>query len=242
MPKEDISRYRKILKTIIHPKTDISTADNSLRFTDILFGFVIKEIFIRLAQWPKLPNHYRFQLLACSALVLGSWIGFRRSTNRKSFEVKFVNYPLIKFLIDQLMILFYFKIAILTPIDLEKNIIPDWQLVEDTLFTIFIVFLLYFIWDFIGIRMAVLKQGESEYRYPAYKDKEKNALEFTKQETRDFLGMLITLLFMIISWIFYFTYKFGDGYASLIWMGVSLMIYRFVKEIRTSLRYELNLK
>ena len=31
-------------------------ADTSLRFTDVLFGFVIKELFTRLSDWSRLTS------------------------------------------------------------------------------------------------------------------------------------------------------------------------------------------
>ena len=44
--------------------------------------------------------------------MLGSWIGFRRSLNRTTYEVKFFNLPLFRFLMDQLMVILYFRIAV----------------------------------------------------------------------------------------------------------------------------------
>jgi hypothetical protein len=70
------------LHTAVHPPPEVSVADNGLKFTDILFGFVIREVFLRLANWKALEWYVRWQLILTSAVVLGSWIGFRRSRNR----------------------------------------------------------------------------------------------------------------------------------------------------------------
>ena len=69
-------------RAVFHPPADVSKADTGIRFTDILFGFVIKELFVRLQNWSQLDWFVRWQLIAGTALVLGSWIGFRRSLNR----------------------------------------------------------------------------------------------------------------------------------------------------------------
>src|SRR5947207_7928440 len=83
-------------RLMLHPKPELVRLDTSLRYTDILFGFVIREIFLRLQYWHNLNLDAWLYLLVCLALVLGSWIGYRRSLNRSSYEVKFFNLPLFR--------------------------------------------------------------------------------------------------------------------------------------------------
>ena len=71
----------------LHPKPELVRLDTSLRYTDILFGFVIREIFLRLQYWHNLDLDAWLYLSVCLALVLGSWIGYRRSLNRMPFVV-----------------------------------------------------------------------------------------------------------------------------------------------------------
>src|SRR5438132_902411 len=106
---------RERLRRVVSPPAEVSKVDTGLRFTDILFGFVIRELFLRLQNWATLPWFVRWQLIAGTALVLGSWIGFRRSLNRSSYELKFFNLPLLRFVLDQLMVILYFRVAVLAP-------------------------------------------------------------------------------------------------------------------------------
>ena len=39
------------LRKALAPPAEVSKVDTGLRFTDILFGFVIREIFLRLQNW-----------------------------------------------------------------------------------------------------------------------------------------------------------------------------------------------
>src|SRR5688500_15778712 len=103
--------WRKRMLLVVSPPAEPTKRDTGLRFTDILFGFVIRELFIRLQDWGELAWFVRWQLIAATALVLGSWIGFRRSLNRSDYELKFFNLPLLRFVLDQLMVILYFRIA-----------------------------------------------------------------------------------------------------------------------------------
>ena len=109
-----------ILRIALSPPPEDEERDTGLRFTDILFGFVIRELFIRLQHWSQLAWFVRWQLIAATALVLGSWIGFRRSLNRPTYQLKFFNLPLVRFFVDQLMLILYFRIATLTPDDPQR--------------------------------------------------------------------------------------------------------------------------
>jgi hypothetical protein len=96
---------KKLIRVALSPPAAFDRRDTGLRFTDILFGFVIREIFVRLQEWSELDAIVKWQLVASSMLVLGSWIGFRRSLNRSDYQPKFVNLPFLRFVIDQLMII-----------------------------------------------------------------------------------------------------------------------------------------
>ena len=65
------------LSALLHPTPEPSKADTSLRYTDILFGFVIRELFFGLQNWPDIPNIIRIHLIVGTILVVGSWITVR---------------------------------------------------------------------------------------------------------------------------------------------------------------------
>src|SRR6266404_5018759 len=104
-------------RVALHPVPEPERFDTSLRYTDILFGFVIRELFLRIKNWPQLSGDVHWHLIVGTTLVLGSWIGFRRSLNRSVYQVKFFNLPLFRFIMDQLMLILYFRIAVLTSAD-----------------------------------------------------------------------------------------------------------------------------
>lgn len=146
----------KLLTIASHPVPELERADTSLRYTDILFGFIIRELFLRLQNFPELDSTVQWHLLSVTTLVLGSWIGFRRSLNRSSYTVKFFNFPLFKFFVDQAMLILYFRLAVMTDSNL-RNVVPDQTLAQHTLALIVYIFVLYLIWDVIGIWMAYAK-------------------------------------------------------------------------------------
>jgi hypothetical protein len=63
---------RERLRLVISPPAEVSKRDTGLRFTDILFGFVISQLFVRLQNWGLLDWYVRLQLITGTALVLGS--------------------------------------------------------------------------------------------------------------------------------------------------------------------------
>ncbi len=99
-----------LFHSAIFPPAKRDDDQQALVFTDILFGFVIVELFTQFNSHPERPEVW-YHLSLATALVLGSWIGFRRSRNRQklSFQLKFFNLPLMRFLVDQVMIFFYFS-------------------------------------------------------------------------------------------------------------------------------------
>jgi hypothetical protein len=213
-----------------HPPPQVSHADNSLRFTDILFGFVIKELFVRLA---SLPDGYVFaHLCSITALVLGSWIGYRLSLNRSQYEVKFFNLPLMKFTVDQGMLIYYFRLAVMTSTDSSQQHPSGASLLELNLQGVCVVFLLYALWDLLGIWMAKSKDDHRPFRYP----KIKNGSMSTEPSLADWDALWITCEFLVV---FVFMYLAGSRVPPLVgfWaLAGFLVLYRFFKQLRTTLR------
>ena len=136
------------------PPAIVSTQGTALTFTDILFGFVIKELFSRLQYWGTQPSVVRWQLVIGITLVLGSWIGFRRSMARSNYELKFFNLPSFRFITDQALVFMYFRISILTPEAANPKVRPV-NLVQTTTMWVAVIFGLYLVWDFLGVLMSL---------------------------------------------------------------------------------------
>jgi hypothetical protein len=233
-------------KKALFPPASPSQFDTGLRFTDILFGFVISQLFIRLQNWGDLAPVVKYQLIAGTILVLGSWIGFRRSVNRSAWEVKFVNLPLFRFVLDQLMVILYFRIAVLTPEDPNKKIDPD-SLVSDTLQSLFFIFVLYALWDLLGMFMAVAKErvwreGREPVltKYPMLDDEKRKIKEPRTDSIVDRAGFLISAVFLGLFTVLYWaledhTFDATDARTMFLVSAILLVFYRFFKEIKTSL-------
>jgi hypothetical protein len=219
----------------LHPPPEVGKVDTSIRFTDILFGFVIKELFVRLANWELLPAYIQWHLIATSALVLGSWIGYRRSVNRSVYEVKFVNLPLMRFVVDQLMLVMYFRLAVLTQIDLSAAQPSLSTVTERTLLDILIVFVLYIAWDVLSIWIATCRDGDRR-RYPKPGDpKTGDGLPTSDVE---WSGFWISVVFAaLIAILFLCTRAMSTGVLIIALTAALLVFYRVAKEIRTSYRH-----
>jgi len=191
---------KKTIRSIFHPKPAIGQVDTSLRYTDILFGFVIKEIFTRLQNWPN-QVAVKAQLIVALTLVLGSWIGYRRSTNRSFYEVKFFNLPFFRFLVDQFMLIMYFRVAVMTPLDLKDEV--QEMLALKTALLMLVVFVSYAIWDALGLWMARARDANGKPIYFKLDAESKEASE--SPQTPDWNGFLITLFFSMArqknSWV-----------------------------------------
>jgi hypothetical protein len=223
----------------ISPPSEPSRFDTGLTFTDILFGLVIAEIFMRLSNWGELPWINRWQLITATTLVLGSWIGFRRSRNRTRYELKFFNLPLGRFLLDQTMVLLYFRIATLTPTARPFHIDPM-MLVKKTTLALLIIFGLYVFWDLGGIWMAK-SPVSSKPRNPRYPkiDEDTNKKLLGMWSTVDWLGLPITFVAAVLTGALYATASDGsvdkhEAEVLFILAIVVLLGYRYAKEVRSS--------
>jgi len=224
------------LRLLLHPVPDHRSRDTSLRYTDILFGFVIRELFLRLQNWSQIDFSVRWHLVVGTALVIGSWIGYRRSLNRSTYEVKFFNLPLFRFLTDQLMLILYFRIAVLTRVD-GSQVPPPAILAIDTLKLVLQVFVLYAVWDLLGIWMAKanlpsLAGEKAKPRYPVVRDDQK-----TDDHARsDWAGLWITVLSGGGFLALWFSLDRLDSNWVFVIATALLLAYRWAKEVRTSWR------
>ena len=224
----------RILKLTLHPKPQPEGFDTGLRFTDVLFGFVIKELFSRLLNWADLDLVVRLHLIVGTTLVLGSWIGFRRSLYRSQYQLKFFNLPLFRFLVDQLMLILYFRIAVLTPV-LEVNkpyIHPDPRLLATgTTKLVMWIFFLYLVWDLLGIWIAKSKTKDGGPLYPRIGKSSEMTAEWQDVNRAGTLISVSSFVLLVAFW------KLTDCFSPntlLVLTIVVLLAYRLAKEIRTS--------
>ena len=220
-------------------------ADTGLRFTDILFGFVIRELFLRLQDWNDLAWSLRCQLLTATVLVLGSWIGFRRSLHRTTYEIKFFNLPLWRFVLDQIMVILYFKVSVLLPQDPNETSRPATaDLTRSTLAILVLIFVLYALWDLLGIWMAKAKDRSialppAPPKYPKLDEAGKE--KTTESDTPNWPGLAVSavaLVLLALLWLVADTIDVTNRIAVLMFILATLVLvgYRFAKEVRTSWR------
>jgi hypothetical protein len=225
-----VPSWRTRVSAIFHPTPSVGRVDTSLRYTDILFGFVIRELFLRLQNWPGIPNLVRAQLIAGTILVLGSWIGFRRSLNRSSYELKFFNLPFFRFLADQGMLILYFRMATLTSV-VGPNVVPSNVLLNQTLQSVLWVFVLYAVWDGLGLWEAYSKKGDGKPRYGLVKD---DKVSTDERQRANWAGLVITVVFLGALFVDWLLSACFDPFWILCVLAVLLLLYRWIKEIRTT--------
>lgn len=185
--------------------------DHGLVFTDILFGLVIGELFTQMKEWPT-DWTSALHIVFTATLVLGSWIGFRRSRTRLRYHIKFFNLPLLRFALDQAMVLLYFKIATLSNRQIEMA-----GLAQKCLCYASTVFSLYVLWDVVGWWMR--SSGK-------YGERGSSLLEGTKHSAAAF-GFLTGLSGLSRS-------DFGNTYPAF-WLAsgtLVLIVYRWAKDAR----------
>jgi hypothetical protein len=217
-PGPDRAVFTFVKRALCPPASD-DKANTSLTLTDILFGLVISQLFVRLPHWATLPTVARLQLVVGVTLVLGSWIGYRRSLNRSKYDVKFFNLQFFRFVIDQAMILFYFRIAILIPNSAHPHVAPG-AVTQATIKAVWLVFLFYLAWDVGAIAMGLSP------KYP--------------KALTDWVGFAITVVFASAFTILYVwgtsgERLAGDGVTSRLALTIGLvLLYRWLKEVKTS--------
>lgn len=144
-----------------------------LRFTDVLFGFVIRELVIRLVDWRVQPGWVRGHLMLTAVVVLGSYVGYRNSRKRADYQLRFANLPLLRFVLDQTMVFAYFRMAIATQdLDLAANPVPStiWaapaSLARIDAAMLALIAACYLAWDALGHAMALRTDSQGLRRYP----------------------------------------------------------------------------
>lgn len=226
----------------VHPTPEPDKTDTSLRYTDILFGFVIRELFLRLQHSPNLPWILRWQLIAATVLVLGSWIGFRRSVNRPAYVVKFFNLPFFRFLLDQLMLILYFRVATLIPdVAGSKQTLPPGDAVtKDTSFLIMVIFALYVLWDLLGMWAAAARDPHDRtaklYPKVEFDPAQGKSVKTTNTQSPDVAGFCISLCFFFVFLYLWWIANCLIPIAALVAMTLLLLLYRWIKEVRTTWR------
>jgi hypothetical protein len=224
-------------RRVLFPPAKPDPRDTGLRFTDILFGFVIFQLFLRLQYFGALPWFVRWQLLTGTVLVLGSWIGFRRSLNRTDYQPKFFNLPLFRFVLDQAMVILYFRVAVLSPNSPTVAGDPS-PLAHKTVFALLLIFALYALWDMLGIWMAFVRERTDESRDLKYKEIDKDGK--VKGELQpSWPGTAITLSALVLFALLYCATHTRDldvrGAEIVLAVATGLLLlYRLAKEIRTT--------
>jgi hypothetical protein len=229
------------VRAMLFPPPEVGRASTGLTFTDILFGFVISQLFVRLQNWGEIPSYIRWHLIVGATLVLGSWIGFRRSRHRSEYELKFFNLPLFRFILDQFMVVLYFRVAVLTPVT-DPQTIPAAELAVSTIALLVYVFGLYVLWDLFGIWMARAKlpkgAGDERPRYPRVTNDGRPSDEADSPNWVGFWISLVVLALLVVLWLVTEAAEPNrlDPARHLIPAVVLLILYRTAKEVRTSWR------
>ena len=167
--------------------------------------------------------------------MLGSWIGYRRSLNRSSYEVKFFNLPLVRFVVDQCMLVLYFRIAVLTKVD-GSTLPAASVLATATTRLVMYVFFLYVVWDFLGIRMANAQMTEADgTKKPRYPAVQGSQMPKNKQSA-DWQGFWISASVLVIFVVLWLIIGCFDPNTVFPILTLLLLGYRWAKEIRTSWR------
>jgi len=215
------------------PRTSAGAARYELAVHGHPFGFVIRELFLRLQNWTQLDGAVRLHLVVGTILVLGSWIGFRRSLHRSGYQVKFFNLPLFRFLLDQMMLILYFRIAVLTDVGMTQSPAAS-DLAKNTHRLVLFIFVLYVVWDSLGMWMAKAKTtGADRKKKPLYPVVVESKMTDDEQAI-NWVGFLITAggllallgLWLLADWM-------TPNYLFLT-TATFLLIYRWAKDLRTS--------
>jgi hypothetical protein len=142
------------------PNRDVSLT--SLTFTDVIFGLVFTQIFIRAAALNSLSTAVDVHLALSLAVAAGSYIGYRGSLKRGSYKLAFFNLPLLRFTLDLFMIFLYYVLAV-TP-DETTNPSALVHARVDSL-VVLLIFAAYLVWDLVSLVMSVGAYKEIKFRW-----------------------------------------------------------------------------
>lgn len=143
-------------------KRDKSIDDTrtNLTFTDVIFGLTFTQIFIRASALLALSTAVDVHLALSLTVVVGSYIGYRKSLKRAAYKLGFFDLPLFRFVLDLFMVFLYY-VLVVTP-DETKNPLALVHARTDSLLVL-IIFAAYLAWDLISWRMS--RQGYTEVNY-----------------------------------------------------------------------------
>jgi hypothetical protein len=150
----------RIRRTV--PELDESDKRSGVTFVNILFGLVVTTAAIQFSAefvnwWAdgwNFVNKARLANLAVAlTLTVLSWIGYHQSQQYPPFLIKFINIPFFQFCLDVSMVIAYYAVVAVAEnpdrgarAPLTPDALPEAGLV-------FIVFVLYALWDFLGYRL-----------------------------------------------------------------------------------------
>jgi hypothetical protein len=150
----------RVLRTL--PEVDRAEKRSGATFVNILFGLVVTDGAVKLARqgvvwwadgWDAVEVTRVTHLAVALALTILSWIGYHQSQQYPPFLIKFLNIPFVMFILDVLMVVAYYGVTLLaengSPIEgpvLEHSALPEALL-------IFVVFVLYAMWDYLNYRL-----------------------------------------------------------------------------------------
>src|SRR5262249_42579264 len=113
-----------------------------------------------------------------------------------------------RFIVDQIMLVLYFRIAVLTKVD-GSDLPAASVLTTDTARLVVYVFILYVVWDFLGIWMAKAQtteaEGTTKPRYPDVKNSQmtsdKQLVNWSGFWISVFVLVLLTFFWLILGYL-----------------------------------------
>jgi cell division protein FtsW (lipid II flippase) len=198
----------------------------TLRFTDIMFGFAFKEIYTRFANWAKYPaqtaNATRAYLFMVLAVVLMSYVGYRKSKARKDYRLDLFSLPFARFGVDQALVAIYIVMALRIP---DKNLADFKELplgwARVALVWVLVVWSGYFLWDLLGFWMS---------------GREKDGKRVYDEIPRRRSSFLISLAFLILFAALMIWHP-DSATATFLSAAVLAIAYRLTKDYRQRLRW-----
>lgn len=219
--------------------------DTGLRFTDILFGFALREVVLRLVVWRELSTAVRVHLVLAVLIILCSYIGFRNSQKRGKFDLRFFNLATLRFLTDQGMVFLYFWVALYVSTARsasgELSLPTATTLVKFDARILLAIFALYIVWDLLSHWMA----ASGQYRLNVHSEEHGMRGELDGGETSaqdggvalsaPFYRTAITLGCLVgtaVVWLIVEVSDPTDGaaVAFMVLLLVIVVIYRFLKD------------